>query len=112
MHKNLAREKEPKTPYSNRSASRGSVLEARKAGRYEATNATAVSRAATAPNVIGSVASTPYSSEDMSRMSPTAAMSPTTTPNQARIMPCRRTIRLTSRRSAPRAILTPISRVR
>ena len=43
--------------YSNRSASSGSVLEARSAGRYEATSATAVSKAATTPNVtrIGNV---------------------------------------------------------
>ena len=98
--------------YSNRSASSGSVLDARKAGRYEATSATAVSKAATAPNVTGSVASTPKRNDDMRRVSPTAATSPTTTPIPARIMPCRRTIQLTSRRSAPRAIHTPISRVR
>ncbi len=46
-------------PYSHRSATRGSVLDARTAGRYEATRATAVSKAATAANVTGSVASTP-----------------------------------------------------
>ena len=33
-------------PYSTRSATRGSVLDARKAGRYEATSATAVSAVA------------------------------------------------------------------
>ena len=40
--------------YSNRSASRGSVLEAREAGRSEATSATAVSTTATTPIVTGS----------------------------------------------------------
>ena len=44
--------------------------------------------------------------------SPTAATSPIPTPMPARIMPCLRTIRRTSRRSAPTAIRTPISRVR
>ena len=63
-------------PYSQRSATRGSVRDARKAGRYDATNATAVSKAATAAKVIGSVASTPYSNDDMRRVSPMAETSP------------------------------------
>ena len=48
----------------------------------------------------------------MYRVRPTAASSPTTTPNNATCAPCRTNIRRTVFASAPRAMRTPISRVR
>ena len=54
-----------KPPSHNVAESKRMAEEARNAGRYEATSATATSTATTTPNVTGSVASTPYSSDDM-----------------------------------------------
>src|SRR5690349_1979891 len=70
--------------YSARSATMGSVRVARRAGRYVASAATAISTSGMVTNVIGSVAPTPKSMLFITRVSRNAAERPTTTPTRAR----------------------------
>src|SRR5262245_52995361 len=98
--------------YSHLSATIGSTFAARRAGIQQAASATPASNNAINANVVGSVAGVSNSMVDISRVSAQAAATPITTPTDTSAIPCPMTNRSTLRGCAPRAILTPISRVR
>src|SRR6266852_5459996 len=77
--------------YSQRSAISGSTLVARCAGTKHEMKATTINKAATATNVIGSRSVTPNSNDDITLVSANAPASPTMTPINASIIPCRTT---------------------
>src|SRR5262245_48314137 len=99
-------------PHSTRSDTSGSTFVARHAGMKQASSAITDSNSDTATNVSGSVALTPNSSVFINRVSAKAEVSPIATPAAASFPPCETTNFNTSPVCAPRAILTPISRVR
>src|SRR5262249_26719917 len=98
--------------YSYLSATSGSTLAARRAGRYDASIATAAKATATVVNVAGSSGCKPNRSDSRYRVSPAAPAIPIAMPARVstRLLP--RTSRMTSRLAAPSATRTPISRVR
>src|ERR1043165_8314836 len=98
--------------YSYRKATIGSTLVARRAGKYDASRATARRMRATAPKVRGSVALTWNSMDGIKRIRMNAPTRPEMTPTMAVVMDWRSTSRSTLPALAPSAMRTPISRVR
>ena len=98
--------------YSARRATIGSTLVARRAGIKLDSTATPMSTSEIMINVVGSVALTPKSKLDIKRVKMKAAARPKTTPIKTSFNPCPTTIFSTSLRCAPRAMRSPISRVR
>src|SRR6476619_4390221 len=107
--------------YSYLRATNGSIFVARRAGKQHARMATTANKTGATINVIGSNAFTPNSDgvlpgptsdkEDPStRVSAYAPNRPSDTPLKTSKLHRRRTNHITSRRKAPNAIRTPISR--
>src|SRR6185369_13361304 len=101
-----------RAPYSARSDTAGSTLAARIAGIQLASAAAPSSKAMAPTRVSGSLVLTPYTCEARARVPASAPVSPSATPSSAVRSPPPTTIRTRRRRSAPRAIRMPISRVR
>src|SRR5262249_51110595 len=99
-------------PYSARRTFTGSSRGARYAGNRLSSSATRASVAQTPARVSGSDALTPKTSVPMTRADASAATIPAAMPTSACDMPSRITSRTTSPPRAPRAVLTPISRLR
>ena len=85
---------------------------ARRAGMRQETIATSSSSSVIATRVAGSVACTPKSKPDITLVSANEAAKPIIAPAPARAIPCFKTILITFPVCAPRAMRTPISRVR
>ena len=102
------------TDYSALSASLGAMREARYAGSMHAASPTTTSTAVITANTAGSLGEICTSSPalDMSCAVPTAPTRPRATPRPSCPMPRARTSRITAAALAPRAMRTPISRVR
>src|SRR5262249_25455986 len=98
--------------HSCRKATIGSTFVARRAGMYEASVATRISRKATAAKVSGSVALISYNRDCMVRGRMNEATRPTPIPVKAVSKAWRRTSTSTLPELAPNAMRTPISRVR
>ena len=98
--------------YSWRNATSGSTFVARRAGMKQETNATASSSKVIATRVGGSVACTPKSKSDIRRVSAKEVPKPIIAPATAKAIPRLKTILITFPVCAPKAMRTPISRVR
>src|SRR6185369_8259401 len=98
--------------YSYLSEINGLIFVALIAGTRHATNATSASNKASIRKMVGSVALTPKSSVDSTRVAANATNSPTTIPIRASLKPLRRINFSTSLVLAPKAMRTPISCVR
>src|SRR6185295_12826041 len=98
--------------HSWRSASMGSTLEARRAGTAQASSATTIQMAPTLTCVVSAVAWIPACADARARVSGIESSSPIITPAAAMTRPCHTTSRKIAERAAPRAMRTPISRVR
>src|SRR5712664_1929753 len=98
--------------HSARSATMGSMREARQAGSQLARSASAKMEAEVAACVAASVGATPYNSEPSRRASASEAGAPRAIATSASRAPCATTIRCTLREPAPSAMRTPISCVR
>lgn len=98
--------------YSVRNACIGSMREARRAGPYAATNATAVRRKITPEKTVGSVGVVPNSRDSIHLLNTKEPSVPSATPARVSRRVLVRTSRCTSQELAPIAIRIPISLVR
>src|SRR6185437_12801404 len=99
-------------PHSYLSATIGSTLVARRAGRKLASSAAATSTTATVAKVNGSRGLTPNSIPDSRRVAAKLAKRPAATPARTTRIPCPTTRRIRSRGLAPNAMRNPISCMR